>query len=34
VAGRNAASRMHRAWVGDIARHKTEVEAKLMELAA
>lgn len=34
VAGRNNATRMHRAWVGDIARHKIDVEQKLYEMAA
>ena len=31
--GRNAATRMHRAWMGDNSRHKLAVEKKLLELA-
>jgi phage/plasmid-like protein (TIGR03299 family) len=34
VAGRDNASRMHRAWVGDTARAKVHVEEGLLELAA
>ena len=34
IAGRDNASRMHRAWTGDIARNKVDVEAKLFEMAA
>jgi len=34
VAGRNAAARMQRSWIGDIARHKQNVEQKLFEMAA
>jgi phage/plasmid-like protein (TIGR03299 family) len=34
VAGRNNATRMHRAWVGDISRKKVATEAKLFEMAA
>jgi len=32
--GHNAATRMHRSWMGDNARHKLAVEQKLLELAA
>lgn len=34
VCGRGSASRMHRAWMGDNALRKIEVEAKLLELAS
>lgn len=34
VAGRDQASRMHRSWVGDTMRNKTDVEQRLFELAA
>lgn len=34
VYGHNAASRMHRAWMGDNALRKLEVEQKLLELAS
>jgi phage/plasmid-like protein (TIGR03299 family) len=34
VAGRDGASRMHRAWVGDTARAKVRVEEGLLQLAA